>query len=280
MENKPETYSIFLTGKCNLKCLHCFWEDKKRNQSLTKEGLGKIIENLPNDHYFAIMFTGGEIMLEKDLLLYGLDKLKKIRRRKKSIFSVKIQTNGYWLKDNQKTYHLIKKIKKLGAGIEIASDDNFHREAGFDITKKKYIIDKAREIFPDIKVWGVINESLLYKRGRAVKNFPDAKESCQYPIRIPSMHEMMKYSDFSLLKPNFFIFPDGTLNICESGIPSPLGSAIDNKIEKLEKEMAEEHKAFIQEGIIGVLKYRKLFQEDKIKDYQKHPCSYCREIYQ
>lgn len=58
-----------------------------------------------------------------------------------------------------------------------------------------------------------------------------------------------------------------------------MGSAINNKIEDLVNGMDIEYQKFIQEGIMGVLKYRGLFREDKIKEYEERPCSYCEAIY-
>ncbi len=273
MEIMPN-YVIFLTNRCNLKCPHCFWENGVRDQSLSKKDLKRILKNLPNGRSFNILLTGGEITLEKDLLIYGLEELKKIRKRK-GVINLEVQTNGSWLKDDEETYNLFEKFYELGVNnVQFASNDQFHRTAGFDIRKRQHIIDKAEKRFKKrMQVWGVYAESDLYKRGRAVENFPDSSERCQYPLKY---EKPTRYSvGDELRQPRFYIFPDGNLNICESGIPTPLGSAIENSIATIERKMSEEHQAFIWKGISSVLTQRGLHLEG----YEEHPCSCCRELY-
>lgn len=150
MNIKPD-YTIFLTNRCILQCKHCYWDESLKKQTLSKGNLEKILINLPKG-YFNLTFTGGEIMLERDLLFAGLKLLKKIRK-KENMLNITLQSTGYWLEDDRFTYTLFKDFYKLCVdNIEFPSADKFHREAGFDIDKKKKIINKLK----------IMGEFLLY----------------------------------------------------------------------------------------------------------------------
>jgi MoaA/NifB/PqqE/SkfB family radical SAM enzyme len=76
-----------LTGRCNLRCRHCYCVFNKKKDSLTTEKIFEILDNLKESGTFGLVLTGGELFCRKDIL----DILKYLSEKK---FVVRINSNG------------------------------------------------------------------------------------------------------------------------------------------------------------------------------------------
>ncbi len=79
---------LHLTQRCNLKCRYCYNADNiGKTQDLNSEEWKKILFNLREKGFDYIIFTGGEVLLRKDLLELS-------KYTKQLDFKLNILTNG------------------------------------------------------------------------------------------------------------------------------------------------------------------------------------------
>lgn len=75
----PITCQIEIDGHCNNNCIHCYnhWRHEKCNSSIKMDNitLQKIIEELVKSKIFQVTITGGEPLLNKDLLFEAINQL-------------------------------------------------------------------------------------------------------------------------------------------------------------------------------------------------------------
>lgn len=74
----PTHISIELTTACNQKCRHCynFWRHKDTvDQSIDKEKADRIIDQIIENGVFHVVLTGGECMLNSNILLHFMERL-------------------------------------------------------------------------------------------------------------------------------------------------------------------------------------------------------------
>ena len=93
----PMSAAWNLTSACNLRCVHCLYNDTGYNNTndLSTEQALKLADELINDFGITyVMLTGGEIFTRKDTLDI-------IRRFKKNNVGVRLLTNAALLEDEQ-----------------------------------------------------------------------------------------------------------------------------------------------------------------------------------
>lgn len=138
---KVNTLAIEITRKCNLKCFHCM-RGEQQNLSMSKAIIDRIFKCIPDCEHVA--FTGGEPLLEIDLIDYFLDSAVK---------------NNWNIKDIQITTNATIKDKKIidiykhfcnstgGCALLRISDDDFHNKenskAAYEYYKK--LVDLANK---------------------------------------------------------------------------------------------------------------------------------------
>ncbi|RPI76470.1 MAG: radical SAM protein [Desulfobacteraceae bacterium] len=74
----PTAVNLELTDTCNVKCRHCynFWrKENSRHNTLTPERFDRLIEQFREAGIFHVVLTGGEPLLQFELLEYGLKQL-------------------------------------------------------------------------------------------------------------------------------------------------------------------------------------------------------------
>lgn len=76
-----------LTGRCNLRCRHCYCLFRNEKDSLNTLEVFAILESLKKSGVFGLVLTGGEIFMRKDIL----DILAWLDRER---FVIRINTNG------------------------------------------------------------------------------------------------------------------------------------------------------------------------------------------
>ena len=109
---------IELTNLCNLKCIHCYLNPDNKKNTISKELMISVLDQLSKMGTLEVIFTGGEVLLYKDLIPI-------LEYAQKKDFSIILLTNGSLF--NEK---IIKKLKDLNiAFIQVSlysMDSNIH----------------------------------------------------------------------------------------------------------------------------------------------------------
>ena len=115
-----------ITNKCNLNCIYCYnykenYENKnnKNNKDMDFKTAKNSIDNILTDggELLKIQFTGGEPLLNFNLIEKIINYCNKNYKNKNINISYAVQTNGTLLNEE-----LIKKIKELNLKIGISID--------------------------------------------------------------------------------------------------------------------------------------------------------------
>lgn len=77
------------TRRCNAKCDHCM-RGEPQNLDMSREVIDNLLER-KNIVIMKLIFSGGEPLLNEDLIIYTIDK---IISNKKLVFQIEITTNG------------------------------------------------------------------------------------------------------------------------------------------------------------------------------------------
>lgn len=138
-------FNIMITEKCNAMCTHCYMGDRKNIlKSLDRQQVNEIIGKLPKETE-KVVLTGGEIFLEKDLLMYMIDELNKLNKEIK----IELETNGIYLY----TGKTLEKMQMFNGKIDSIrfSDDPFHAEGGVNLDKVRNLSRYQNELDYTIK---------------------------------------------------------------------------------------------------------------------------------
>lgn len=108
----PETVFWDVTARCNLRCAHCYYNEKTPRQGeLSLDEIKRVIEELAAYGVSNIVFSGGEPFLRKDVL-------EIIRHAAGSAFSdVSIATNGMLINRQAAT-----NLKQAGVSVQVSID--------------------------------------------------------------------------------------------------------------------------------------------------------------
>lgn len=96
----PMTGHFELTGRCNLRCKHCYCTFKNKDTLNTNE-IFKIIDDLYVSGTFGLVLTGGEIFIREDIV----DILDYLNEKK---FILRLNTNGTFVDEE-----IVKKMEKF-----------------------------------------------------------------------------------------------------------------------------------------------------------------------
>ncbi|HBC91454.1 MAG TPA: hypothetical protein DCZ10_00730 [Pelotomaculum sp.] len=119
---KLDTFTIFLSWKCNFTCLHCgFSCGPCRNEKMSPEKAMEYITEASRDQNLKMVaYSGGEPFLFYDEVV----ELMSYSFRKK--LKAGIVTNCFWADSYDTAYHRLYKLKKLGLEEIITSVDEYH----------------------------------------------------------------------------------------------------------------------------------------------------------
>ena len=171
-------YWVF-THNCNLRCAHCYNWSRPGAPTISRAQADAVLGHLP-EHVNRFILSGGEPLVELDLLLYLLE----AGRARYPAARISIQTNGDLLDGPT-----LERLLATGLdGIAIASQDAFHPrpDGKFDALRELLgshglweatIGDPAqpkpeRPPGPSFSIWGATPELWLggiWPRGRAMK---------------------------------------------------------------------------------------------------------------
>lgn len=203
MKINLDSLAIEVTRRCNLKCPHCM-RGPSQNIDMTKETMYAALHMFDSvDH---ICFSGGEPLLNPDLIIYALDI---IIEEELDVHNVSITTNGQIfskpLVDALNRFNRYRNIKYrekysdseinelLNKGFHKVenvritfSTDKYHKEVSEEVRD-----DYKRYLDPDVKItdYAVRDESLL-KTGfsQIGKQFDYSKQKISYYQRDNSLN--------------------------------------------------------------------------------------------
>jgi radical SAM protein with 4Fe4S-binding SPASM domain len=108
----PSSVDVFITSRCNLKCIHCFSSrDAEQPSELSFEELATLFDQLEHLRVFEVRINGGEPLMHKDI--DRIIKDLKVRRFRKVIL-----TNGTLI-DSEKA----KLLREAGVIPTVSLDD-------------------------------------------------------------------------------------------------------------------------------------------------------------
>ena len=191
-------FNIILTEKCNARCSHCYMSSDNgfSTKSLSKEQIDVIVEKMPEDTKIVV-FTGGEVFLEKELLHYSIRRVKELRPNAE----VGVESNGIYLYNNLiEAKNELKVLKELGVSFMRFSDDVFHEQGGVNLEKVRNLKQLEDEDTPTIKF--LVQDTAL-AIGKA-KNLPEEQKAVMNCMN----------SEKSLENPYLFLDIDGNVFIC------------------------------------------------------------------
>lgn len=153
--NYNEEIRISLTNKCNFKCFFCHQEgiNIENKISLDKEQLLRILKQCKINNYRNITLTGGEPLINKDLI----ELIFKFCKENKYNPNIKIITNGFFIDENFiKVLNLYKHYLKLNISFHSVDEQIFNK-----ITKTNNKYNKVLEGI-DLLLLNNINFRLNY----------------------------------------------------------------------------------------------------------------------
>ena len=174
--NNAEKYSlnnltVEITRKCNFRCRHCM-RGQAQDVTITPRIIDRLFEQVEDVKGF-ILLTGGEVLLEMDMVVYFCNKLIESSWNPKFL---QIGTNGTITSENERLIKLMEKVynqKGIICGIFI-SDDIFHAEFDRQSTRLKtydYFRNNTKDICVSIKPLNVHDGKIeLEPYGNAKEN--------------------------------------------------------------------------------------------------------------
>ncbi|MEM2099328.1 MAG: radical SAM protein [Candidatus Bathyarchaeia archaeon] len=107
----PSTVDVFITSKCNLKCVHCFSATIEQTD-LSLNALESIFDQLEKMRVLEVRINGGEPLMHPQI--YSILRMLEHRRFRKVIL-----TNGTLLNDR-----IVKQLKKSNVTPTVSLDDS------------------------------------------------------------------------------------------------------------------------------------------------------------
>lgn len=254
-------FNIIITELCNANCSHCYMSSDSQSlrKTMTKEQIGKIIDNLPNSTDIVVL-TGGEVFLVKDLLYFAIDLIK----NKNPNIMIGVESNGKYFYIKNNPYEELIKLKDHGVDFIRFSDDIFHKDGGIDLTKvlelKKYENNKT----PKIKF---LKQDTAVPIGEAEK-LPDkykAKSNCMNNIDTE-------------INPYIFVDVNGDANLCTWKCIPSIGNMMNNDFSTIENALKDTFNNYILKGDIeNAIAYRtgKDIEEITKESLANGQCSLC-----
>lgn len=253
-------FNVMLTEKCNANCSHCYMREKKKNlKSLTKVQIDEIIYKIPQNTR-KIVLTGGEIFLEKDLLMYTIQKINELNEN----IEIELESNGIYFYIGNTLEKLMEFNKKISA-IRF-SDDPFHKMGGIDLEKIRELKKYQPKLDYEIK-YLVQNKAL--KIGRAENLNKDLVKKC----------DCMNTSK-TKENPYFFLDIKGDIYLCPWKLVKPIGNIFFEEIEDILKKLKE---SFNKKILVGRIEEAFALKDGNIKEYKKYSkkygqCMLCKKI--
>jgi len=134
----PEEIIFCTTSACNLKCGHCFVNQKAGN--LDSDAAVALLQDCADNGVTKVGFSGGEPFLNLDLTCLLIEESVK----NEMIFD-RLMTNGVWWKDETDLFNRLERVRTAGFDGKIGlSWDCFH---GSSVQKIAMFITACHQVF-------------------------------------------------------------------------------------------------------------------------------------
>jgi MoaA/NifB/PqqE/SkfB family radical SAM enzyme len=144
-KNWPKDYdhdlmlTVETTDQCTLRCDHCFAESgPEKNTFISHKKIEDVAKEceviFPHYREKSIRITGGDPFLHPKIF----EIIKSFSKRKKKLgyYSIDVESNGWWAKDDKTARRYIRKLKESGADLLSVTNDYFHCKQGvFDLNE-------------------------------------------------------------------------------------------------------------------------------------------------
>jgi len=142
-----ETFSLFYTYRCNIKCAHCSFNcGPGRTEKMDVNEAKALLKAASSLGKRLVSLSGGEIFLYYDelseLVAYGAG----------LGMEVVVDTNGYWGKNPDDAKEKLGKLANIGLKRILVSADTFHQQF-VPLASVFNIIRAARELGIDSGIW-------------------------------------------------------------------------------------------------------------------------------
>ncbi|MFC1709976.1 radical SAM protein [Candidatus Omnitrophota bacterium] len=245
----------FITGRCNLKCQHCFYDTSAnpKKDEFSLEEISKTINNLPP--LLSILLTGGEPFLRRDLL-----EVVKLLAKKGSISNISITTNGF---DTENILKTVEKILNAASNVNIFLGVSID---GYEAEHDKYRMRK-----------GSYKNAILTIKGlkRLESNYSNLRLGIGTTLHSGNQHIMINLRKD--LYRQFGIYPSITL--IRGSIKSPVLKNIDaakykEVLRDVEKERRKSRPRIPLESIVNTRGWigEKLAYETFINQSRSYSC--------
>ncbi|MCQ2597794.1 MAG: radical SAM protein [Treponema sp.] len=149
----PEEIIFCTTSACNLKCGHCFVNQKAGN--LNAEDALSLLKDCAVNGITKTGFSGGEPFLNLDLTCLLIEESVK----NEMIFD-RLMTNGAWWKDEKELFEKLIRVREAGFDGKIGlSWDSFH---GTSVQKVAMFITACHQVFDNencVEILSVVDSS-------------------------------------------------------------------------------------------------------------------------
>lgn len=226
------SFNVILTEKCNARCSHCYMSAGVSKKSLSKEQIDLFLSKIPVNTK-TIVYTGGEVLLEKELLHYAIKESKRVCPDAQ----IGVETNGIVLYNNlQKAVEELEFLKEIGVDFVRFSDDEFHAQGGVNLEKVRELKKLESEKTPTIKF--LVQETAL-AIGKA-KDLPEEKQAVMNCMN----------NDSSVQNPYLFLDIDGGVHICTWKCAPAVGNIFENDFQTVLSKLEDEFFKLILSGKI------------------------------
>ena len=241
--------------------------------------LEAILNNVITPRVKDLAFSGGEIFTAKGLLNKALGYVKEKRKKLSPSLRVIVQTNGFWAKDKDSAYAVLKGLYGLGVNlVDLTSIDDYHKEQGLDVDRLESsdsCLDKALQKVNKGFLFGSSCDLKLGKRGAdgGVMPFGRAKS-------LSNKHHQEYFTCMlgkAYINRCITINPHGDAYACCWEVPY-LGSALESTADELIEKAAKNPilHALMEEGPKGVAKEIGVYNEG---DSYRNECVKCAELF-
>ena len=234
----------------------------KSKKTIKEEDINTIIHNLP-ENTEVIVLTGGEIFLEKELLLSTIQKIKE----KNSAIKIQLESNGIYLyKEGIKAKEELVSLKEMGVESIRFSDDPFHASGGVDLEKVRALKELEDESTPVIQ-YLIQDKALAIGRAKNLEEEKLKQGNCMNHKDTPN-------------NPYLFLDVEGNVYICTWKCIPPIGNMIKEDFSTVIERLKEPFNEHILKGEI-LEAINLINKEDTNSNYieKNGQCSLCMKTF-
>lgn len=222
----PIHIDIDLEDTCNLRCVHCHQNYRKRDHRvITEDLLYKIIDESAESGLCAINFgSTGEPLLQKDRLFRAIRYAEK-----KGIMDIFVHSNGLLLNGDTARELINAGLKHICVSLDASTQETFKQvrksesfhQVRDNVINMVRLREKMRSITPVIRVSFVMTPLNSHEKEQFIedwKGIVDLVEFQNYRSIDNSMKNESKFEEFTLKCNSFYrrimIWPDGDVSLC------------------------------------------------------------------